>query len=79
MWLKRNVVQAVENEHVQVFYLNWEAACLWNERKNDPDVPWVFCGWYWAKGLQEAGPFMAAILIKLETERDGLGQRHEAQ
>ena len=57
MWLKKNVVNAVENSHVQVFYVNWEAACQWNERRNDPEIPLVFCGWYWAKGLQEAGPF----------------------
>jgi hypothetical protein len=57
MWLKRNVVEAVDNLHVHVFYVNWKAACQWNASRNDSNVPLVFTGWYWAKGLQEAGPF----------------------
>jgi hypothetical protein len=55
MWLSKKIREAV-TENVQVFYLNWTAARMWNQ-KRDKGEPMVFTGWYWAHRGREGGPF----------------------
>lgn len=53
--LKNAVVEATSRQ-VQITYLDRETAKWWNARRK-PDEPCVFCGWYWVRGDEEAGPF----------------------
>jgi hypothetical protein len=55
MWLSKQIREDVTAE-VRVFYVHWEAAKQWNE-KRDKDEPRVFTGWYWAHRGDEGGPF----------------------
>lgn len=41
---------------VKVTYLDRETSKWWNARKKADDTV-TFCGWYWMKGNEEAGPF----------------------
>jgi len=41
---------------VQVHYLSREVSKWWNANRSPEDTP-TFCGWYWVRGKQEAGPF----------------------
>lgn len=41
---------------VQVVYLDRETSKWWNGRRKGDDTA-VFCGWFWVKGSEEAGPF----------------------
>ncbi len=43
-------------DQVQVVYLDRRIAGWWNQRRRRDDTP-IFCGWYWLRGLSEAGPF----------------------
>lgn len=42
--------------HVRIVYLDRETSKWWNQRRRQDDTP-IFCGWYWIKGQEEAGPF----------------------
>jgi hypothetical protein len=41
---------------VKIVCLTRAVAKRWNERRKEGDVC-VFCGWYWSRGGEEAGPF----------------------
>jgi len=56
MWLKNQLMDDVNQRIDEIFYLTWEAAKKFNERR-DKDDPLVFSGWYWARGREEGGPF----------------------
>jgi hypothetical protein len=56
MWLADSLIKDVEDARVKVFYLGRDKAKTWNSRRKS-DEPVVFCGWYWAKGSKEGGPF----------------------
>lgn len=53
--LKREVTSETETQ-VKVVYLNRRQANFWNAHR-DPDDTVVFCGFYWIRGREEAGPF----------------------
>ena len=55
MWLPSAIITDVEDA-VTVFYVDFTTARLWALRR-DKGEPLVFCGWYWAKGPVEGGPF----------------------
>lgn len=43
-------------DRVRLVRVDREAAKWWNMRRKSDDTP-VFCGWYWVRGHEEAGPF----------------------
>jgi hypothetical protein len=43
-------------DQVKIVYLDRETSKWWNAKRS-PDDTAVFCGWYWVKGKEEAGPF----------------------
>lgn len=53
--LKATVIEATSRE-VRFVYLNRETTKWWNARRR-PDDTATFCGWYWVRGDEEAGPF----------------------
>lgn len=53
--LKNAVVEATSRE-VRVVYLDRDTAKWWNMRRKSDDTA-TFCGWYWVRGDEEAGPF----------------------
>jgi len=56
MWLPNAVINAVNEQVDEVFYLSYVTTRVFNDQRS-PGTPMVFSGWYWAKGLREAGPF----------------------
>lgn len=53
--LKKSVITDTLNE-VKVHYLDKHVSRWWNAQRSAEDTA-VFCGWYWVRGGQEAGPF----------------------
>lgn len=53
--LRKSVVASTER-HVRVVYLDRSTSKWWNQRRQVDDTA-VFCGWYWIKGREEAGPY----------------------
>ena len=53
--LRDQVVKDTLDE-VEVVYLDRRTARWWNQRRQ-PDDTAVFCGWYWLRRSEEAGPF----------------------
>jgi hypothetical protein len=43
-------------EKVRVVYLDRDTAKWWNQRRDKQDTA-MFCGYYWIRGSDEAGPF----------------------
>lgn len=41
---------------VKIVYLDRSTTQWWNA-KRDADEPIAFCGWFWVRGQEEAGPF----------------------
>ena len=56
MALSNAVIAEIDERAVTFLYLDRATAKYWNERRGEGE-PTVFCGWYWAKGGTEAGPF----------------------
>jgi hypothetical protein len=81
MTLKRDVISRTDAK-VQVVYVGRDTARLWNTRRKADDTP-TFCGWYWFRGHDEAGPFRtmsaayrdAYYRFVLERETPGIGRR----
>lgn len=53
--LKDKVIDGTLDK-VKIAYLDRDTAKWWNTRKR-PDDTAIFCGWYWSRGGDEAGPF----------------------
>ena len=53
--LRKSVIESTEAK-VKIVYVDRETSKWWNTRRR-PDDTVVFCGWYWIRGTEEAGPF----------------------
>lgn len=53
--LRKSVVESTRTK-VDVVYVDRETSKWWNARRRREDTV-VFCGWYWIRGQDEAGPF----------------------
>lgn len=53
--LRAAVIEAVSHQ-VRIVFVGRETAKWWNQRRKVDDTV-QFCGWYWVRGSEEAGPF----------------------
>jgi hypothetical protein len=56
MAMLKDAVIADTLSAVRIVYLD-QATTKWWNAKRDRDEPIAFCGWFWVKGGDEAGPF----------------------
>jgi hypothetical protein len=52
----RNEVVADTLDQVKLVRLDRETAKWWNAKRSANDIA-AFCGWFWVRGNEEAGPF----------------------
>lgn len=79
--LRLSVLQSTL-DRVQIVRVDRETTKWWNQRRRPEDTV-IFCGWYWVRGREEAGPFgtrSAAIRdayyrFVLRREMPGVGHR----
>lgn len=56
MWLPGQLLKDTKALKVRVFYVSYAATRVWAAER-PPGEPLIFSGWYWARDLQESGPF----------------------